>query len=149
MIVFTSISPNEFKDTGLSFIIYNLSSLFEKYEPVNILIDNNLMIDYDSKDFDMIYYNYIFENDYVFKEFMTKIIMNLYNGNNVLILVSNNYIFQSITESLIKILQQRYNILSNIVNDISDIPFIKDYTQFGDIGSISNLDTDRARLCSM
>jgi len=147
MIVFSSISPKNWTLYD-EFIIYNLSSLFEGYDRINILPIGNIN-NYSGIDFDISYYNMIYNNDIIFKEFMEKIILPLYNNDNIMILVSKDDIFDNITESLSKLLQSRYNIISTIINDTDDINNISDFNDFKSLEALSNLDEDKFRYMNM
>ena len=105
------------------FLILNLSSLVEGFPRVHLVPSVTTQYDND-KEFDIAYANYIFSNDNIFMEFM-KIIYPLYTGNDVFLLVSRNEnTHDIITESLCKLIQQRYGYNYQLLNDVSDINYI-------------------------
>lgn len=106
---------NLFPDT----IILNLSSLNEAFPRVALMPPPDLHFMNDEV-FDQNYFNYIFNNDLVFLELM-KIIIPLYYGQNICLLVTQNEIFDKITESLLKLIQQRYGYNGIIINEAEDL----------------------------
>lgn len=123
-------------------LVYNLTSYIEGFERIDILPPFD--IPYIDRNFDICYFNYIFNNDNIFTEFM-KIIMALYYGFDVYILVSKDegQMYDSISESIQKIIQQRYGILSNEINDIEDWDYLEE-SEFT-IQGLYNLDCDKQR----
>lgn len=135
---------NSFKDGEL--VILNLSSLKEGFQRVAIMPPSSLNF-LDDINFDMGYLEYIFNNDMIFLEFM-KIIIPLYIGMNVCVLVSMDDNMDRITESLLKIIQQRYGYNSFIINDPEDTLCIDTeiMTEEGfSVLGMSTLDQDRER----
>ena len=128
-------------DTG-KFVIFNLSSLAEGYERVHLV--PSITTNYnDDKQFDIDYANYIFYNDLVFMEFM-KIIYPLYTGQDVFLLVSRNEdTYDIITESLCKLIQQRYGYNYQLINTRDDIDYYDD-SNFNIYG-IQTFDMDKER----
>lgn len=127
-------------------VIINLSSLAEGFRRVYLVPSIPTMYNND-KEFDISYANYIFSNDYVFMEFM-KIIYPLYLGNNVFLLVSRNEnTHDIITESLCKLIQQRYGYNYQILNNKDDINYYDD-SDFS-ITGIQTLDQDRERMVQL
>lgn len=104
-----------FPDTS----ILNLSSLNERFPRVALMPPPNLHFMNDEI-FDENYFYYIFNNDLVFMELM-KIIIQLYHGNNVCLLVTQNEVFDKITESLLKLIQQRYGYNGIVINEAEDL----------------------------
>ena len=124
-------------------IIYNFSSLNERYQKLYLIPPNYLGAN-NEYDFDIKYMNWIFSNDNVFVEFM-KIIMNLYTANDVFLVISQDDEWSRILiESLLKLIQQRYGINAIEINDINDL-YIANNVEFEDYGII-NLDMDKQRL---
>lgn len=122
-------------------MILNLNSFIEGFERLNILPPFGL--EYGDKNFDIMYANYIIQNDVPFIELM-KIIMTVYSGKNVIILSSKGNIYEFVAESLQKFIQQRYSLVSYIVNDLDDWQYVED-TMF-DINGVYNLDIDKERF---
>ena len=130
----------DFKD---EFLILNLSSLIEGFPRVHLVPSVTTQYN-DDKEFDLAYANYIFSNDYTFMEFM-KIVYPLYCGQNVFLLVSRNEnTHDIITESLCKLIQQRYGYNYQLLNTKDDIDYYDDsgFSLFG----IQTLDIDKERM---
>lgn len=126
--------------------VFNLSSPVEGVPRLELLPPFQ---SYDIKQFDIEYYNYIINNDGVFYEFMSKIIMNLYFGINVIILIGKGEVYEFISESLQKLIQQRYGINSYVINDIEDYEMLNiDKTQFS-LQGLYNLDKDKERFIEL
>lgn len=124
-------------------IILNLSSLAEGFERVHLVPSIPTMYNND-KEFDIAYANYIFSNDYTFMEFM-KIVYSLYLGYDVFLLVSRNEnTHDIITESLCKLIQQRYGYNYQLLNTNDDIDYYDD-SGFSLIG-IQTFDQDKERM---
>ena len=98
----------------------------------------------DDKQFDIDYANYFFSNDAVFMEFM-KIVYPLYEGYDVFLLVSRNEdTHDIITESICKLIQQRYGYNYQLLNLKDDIDYYDD-SNFSFYG-IQTFDTDKERM---
>ena len=124
------------------FVIFNLSSLAEGYERVHLVPSITASYN-DDKQFDIDYANYIFSNDFPFMEFM-KIVYQLYHGLDVFLLVSRNEnTYDIITESLCKLIQQRYGYNYQLINNKDDIDYYDD-SNFNIYG-IQTFDIDKER----
>lgn len=121
--------------------VYNFSSLKEGFPRLNLTPSYNFGATTELE-FDIQYANYIFSNDIVFMNFMT-IIMELYYGNSVFLLVSNDQWSDLLIESLMKLIQQRYGVNGGRINTIEDLYYTKE-SNFEDFG-IMNLDQDKER----
>lgn len=132
-----------------NFNVYNLSGLVEGYQRLfNLIPPDMASVDFmDENVFDSQYYNYIFNNDTVFFDFM-QVIMDLYYGENVFILVTqDDGYFDKITESLLRIIYTRYGYVSYTLNDPEDFTddmLISDQTGFS-IPGLQCLDVDKDR----
>lgn len=123
-------------------ITYNLTSVLQYGNKLDLFIAPQELFSYDSKDFDVKYYNFVMENK--FMELM-KIIMPLYYGKNVIILISDDQYNNIVSESLQKIIQQRYGILAYLIYEIEDLDMISiDKSEFS-IQGLYNLDIDKAK----
>lgn len=122
-------------------VILNFNSFMEGYERLNLLPPFGL--EYGDKNFDIMYANYIIQNDTPFMELM-KVIMPLYYGKDVFILSTKGNVYEFVTESLQKFIQQRYSLISYTVNEPSDWEFVED-TMFN-IHGVYNLDIDKERF---
>lgn len=102
-------------------------------------------LDYNNeREFDIQYMNYILSNERAFLNMMS-VMWELYNGSNVCVLVSDKDEYrESLNESLIKFIQQRYGWNANIVKSIDDIEVLED----GDFSpsGILNFDEDKERV---
>lgn len=124
-------------------VILNLSSLVEGFPRVHLVPSISASYNND-KEFDIAYANYIFSNDPVFMEFM-KIVYPLYDGLDVFLLVSRNEnTHDIITESLCKLIQQRYGYNYQLLNNKDDIDYYDD-SNFSIYG-IQTFDMDKERL---
>lgn len=133
MIIFTPIItfPENYLDyKGIKNIIkYNLSSYNSDVQSLGSLIPNPEFIpedcitgDCSTAEFDMAYHASIFNNPNSFYQFMNLIIpVYMYPDLLVQILINKSPYRDIITESLIKLIQQRYGYNSFIINEIDDI----------------------------
>lgn len=130
-------------DNKDKFLILNLSSLAEGFQRVHLVPSVTAAYNND-KEFDIAYANYIFSNNNVFMELM-KIIYPLYLGSDVFLLVSRNEnTHDIITESLCKLIQQRYGYNYQLLNNKDDIDYCDD-SGFSFYG-IQTLDMDKERM---
>lgn len=111
-------------------IIYNLSTYDCSAPSLNALIPDSMLMQIvsdEEKTFDINYANYIIGNDAPFMDLM-KIIIPLYNDQYslVFIMVNNSDFRNTITESLIKLIQQRYGYNSIMINTPEDAMSIED-----------------------
>lgn len=124
--------------------IYNLTSLAERYAPYRIpLSPPNSLGSRNEYEFDVNYMNWIMDNDQNFCTFMTMIV-DLYNGIDIFIVVDLDDWSQVITESLLKLIQQRYGIVAVIINDVDDLLYAED-SGFAEGYGLYNIDTDIER----
>ena len=125
------------------FTVYNVSSMYEGIPRLNIL--PTAMINCgDEKMFDMSYANYILENDAIFSEMM-KIMYSLYMNENVALLVTRNPVLDVITESLLKLIQQRYGYSAYLINCIEDLEYVNIDFSFS-LAGLYNFDIDKERF---
>lgn len=125
------------------FVVLNLSSLAEGFERVHLVPSISASYN-DDKQFDIDYANYIFSNNFTFMEFM-KIVYPLYTGADVFLLVSRNEnTHDIITESLCKLIQQRYGYNYQLLNNKDDIDYYDD-SNFNIYG-IQTFDMDKERM---
>lgn len=130
-------------DSLEKFVVLNLSSLVEGFPRVYLVPSVSANYN-DDKEFDVAYANYIFSNDAVFMELM-KIVYPLYEGYDVFLLVSRNEdTYDIITESLCKLIQQRYGYNYQLINHKDDIDYYDD-SNFGLYG-IQTFDADKERM---
>jgi hypothetical protein len=71
-------------------------------------------------------------------------IIDLYNGIDIFIVVSEDDWSQTITESLLKLIQQRYGIIAACINNVDDLLSAEDIG-FAEGYGIYNLDNDIER----
>lgn len=129
--------------------VYNLSSLVEGYTQLTNLIPNRGVYLGDD-DYSIRYCNYIWNNDNVYLSFMT-IMLNLYEGNDVYLIVTRNEFYDNLTESLLTIIKNRYGYCGLIINEKEDLKWITtnyDFGRFTEYGLIV-LDNDRIKFMSI
>lgn len=119
--------------------IYNFTSLLEGTTRLFNLVPPFNM-DYDALNFDITYATYILNNEAAFCDLM-QIMSNVYNNDDVIILIGNEDGF--VSESLQKFIQARYGVISYNIEEYDDIPTI-DKTEF-DINGVYNIDRDMER----
>lgn len=128
--------------------VYNLNSMIEGYPRFSFLLPPNSMGRYTQKEYDIAYFNYIFQNDCVFVEFFS-IIFELYSNNDVFILVDESMDWsENLTESLFKAIQQRYGYNAVKIDSEEDYFWVKNSfnpPQFNPSWGIYNLDIDKER----
>lgn len=126
--------------------LFNLSSISELGEKIFSLLPPFKVDDYNNeKDFDIMYATYILENNAPFIDMMKVIYSQYESGEDVInyILIEDDEFRNSITESLIKFIQQRYGYNCSIIHDHDDIYYIEESTF--DINGLFNLDQDKER----
>ena len=119
--------------------VFNLSSLYSGFIDLTKLITGVANVvsasgttmpipEYvNSIDFDLYYISYIFNNEDVFKSFMS-LLSTAYEGIICVVMVQRDGYRDTIMESLIKIIQQRYGYNSWIVSDQEDIFSVREST---------------------
>lgn len=154
MIIFLSdpnLIPYIQSKTMKSLKVFNYTSLYSGYPSLSVLVTNmyqlnnsgmptNLFV--DTVDFDVRYATMILNNDQMYEALIT-IMMNTYQGIDVILLVQRDPYRDALMESLIKFIQQRYGYNSWIIEDIEDISCIHE-PYFSPIG-IMALDEDIKR----
>lgn len=103
--------------------IFNISSPITGYNVLSIMPPYTLDFTFDNT-FDKVYYEYLIANDQIFIQFMN-IIMNEYYGGNTYILISKGPSYDYINESLCKLIQVRYGIIVQYINDIEDYSMLR------------------------
>ncbi len=137
--------------TNLNFsgkgVVYNLTSMKENFINLSLLLPPNSIGRFTDRDFDIVYANYIMNNDMVFVEFF-QIIYNLYIGNDVFIIADEADWSENILESLLKLIQQRYGYNAVMVNSDQDYIYAKNnlFTDFAPGYGLYNLDIDKERF---
>lgn len=145
MLVF---GPSSAMPIDQGFMIYNLSSLYEGIPRLPGLIFPVTQPIYDEYAFDMWYYGYVLNDPIAFSSLMT-IMISLYNTGKVYVCISDYMSDSTISlfnESFMKIIQQRYFVNCNIINDASDLEYIpKDGCDFMTSEGLQNFDQDKQR----
>lgn len=108
--------PPEFAVDEL--IIYNFTSPLMGFPQINLLPPPQLEYTFDNT-FDIEYYNYLINCDDAFMQLML-LIMAEYHNKNVYLLVSEGNGYDYINDSLMKLIQVRYGIVVQYINDIED-----------------------------
>ena len=137
MIVFThdpQIASKIISGSDCVSVIMNLSSAYSGYIDITPLITklqyfNNTdlpMPDFvQSPAFDAQYASAIFNNKEMFCK-LVSIMLHCREGYNVIIMVAHDFYRDAVTESLIKVIQQRYGYNCWIVNELDDVDCIKE-----------------------
>ena len=136
-------SMNVVKDA----MVYNLASLNMNYPRLPYLIPPNSIGKTSGRDFDLAYMHYIMDNDLVFKQFFD-IVYLLYIGHDVYLITSEEEWAENLTESLLKLIQQRYGYNSCRINSPEDYIHFSNtsgFFEFNPYFGIQNLDTDKER----
>lgn len=127
-------------------IILNFTSFKEGIDKLNLLPSfQGDIFNGDSKQFDIAYASEIMNNNNMFYEFMASIILPVYNNINVYILISEGFDnIDYVVESLQKLIQSRYGLISNNVYNVIDIEYLTEcnFTMDG----LYNLDVDKDRF---
>lgn len=141
-------------DQPENFMVLNLSSAYEFGYGIRSVVPplyngmpiQELFNPENDKSFDLWFINYIFSpGSKAFVEFFS-IIMHIYNGENVFVLIDDsNDVFNIITESVIKIIQQRYGINSLLVAEFDDVIIHETEDTDFSIQGLYNFDMDRIR----
>ena len=150
MIIFTS--NIEVTNNLNSPIIYNLSSFYNGYDNVQnlavrlSLLNNSQMSMREfiyTVEFDILYANYILNNTASFCDLM-KIMINASCGRNIVILVHHDEYRDAISESLIKLIQERYGYNCWEIDDVDDLESASE--SFFSAQGIMNLDFDKNKF---
>lgn len=123
-------------------VVYNLFSLKEGLDNLNLI--PSVRMDYNSKEFDRLYAQNIISNDDTFIELM-RIVYPLYEGKNVYLVTTLNDLFDGLTESILKLIQDRYGYNYSIINSYEDIQYLDDDSDFS-LNGLFNLDHDKERM---
>ena len=128
-------------------IIYNLTSMNQRFKSLPLLIPPNNIGKFTGKEFDMAYAQWIMNNDPVFYQFFGAIIMELYNGHDIFLIVSSDDWSEDLVESLLKLIQQRYGYNACRVESLEDynLFFHSNTGDFNPYFGIQNLDMDKER----
>lgn len=129
------------------FKLYNFNSMKEKGIKLKLFPPNSLGA-INEYDFDCRYANFIMTDDITFMNMM-EIVMDIYNDQNVFILVDDDdtYTFDGwniiLVQSFMKFIQQRYGINGTRIENHYDMEEANK-TEFTDYGLL-NLDIDKDR----
>lgn len=162
MIVFTTLKdiPYEYLEMkGIRQVVkFNLSSYFsgeditilDKLIPIGMIPDDVVTGNSTSPEFDRYYSNYIFQDHNAFFQFMN-IIVYEYMDPSVLvqILINTDGIREAISESLMKLIQQRYGMSSFYVFTPEDFMYINVPEVGVSIPGLFTLDQDLAQYRNM
>ena len=133
--------PDNYKG---NYVIFSLLLDRTGYPPLDILPPANV-VNYGDREFDILYLDWIFNNDSVFFEFFNKVVYNLYLGFNVYIICERNDLFDPTLESILKIVQQRYGYNGAMINEPEDFDYLNQDETFSITGLV-NLDNDKERF---
>ena len=130
---------------NIDMAVFNMTGMREGFELLRILPqDGQIFFQGDERVSDQKLMDYIYCNDGVFFEFFSKVIYPFYSGINVYIMVHRGDIFDDITESVIKIIQQRYGYNPLFINEAADMEYLNTNDNMSVVG-IYNFDIDRNR----
>ena len=130
-----------------NFVVYNISSnlIDDSIEQLHLQYMQGM--DYTQKESDMVFANMVLNTDAYFCELM-RILLPLRDGLDVALLVyREEEFFDASTESLMKLIQQRYGYNYQILNTIDDFNQW-DQSNF-DINGTFNLDQDSERYLNI
>lgn len=137
--------------------VYNISSMaMNNYHKLNIYPSQEMIYAVSHAlatqnsciyDLDQLYANMLMSNDSTFIDLM-QIMKDLYYGYNVVLLVyREEQVFDSLTESLCKFIQQRYGYNYQLINNPDDLN-LNDNSAFS-VAGISNFDLDNMRYLGL
>lgn len=154
MIIFTPIKdipPEYLESKGIKNVTkYNLSSYINA-PSLSVLLPSPEFIpesvltgDCDNAEFDMAYHKYILDNDVAFSAFMAIITeVAQFPDSLVQILINDSPYRNAITESLSKLIQQRYGYNTYLINEPEDFLYAEEPTF--SIPGLFTLDQDLQR----
>ncbi|MBR6289216.1 MAG: hypothetical protein IKR19_07775 [Acholeplasmatales bacterium] len=136
-------NPNYLKSDSIAF---NISTYREDFHKLASLLPPRELGLSSNYEFDVAYANYILGNDVPFCEFFS-IIYYLYMNKDVYLIVNPDDWAEDITESLLKLIQQRYGVNGVLVNSEEDYQYAKisANVSFASGSCLWNLDTDKER----
>ena len=154
MIIFTPILniPNELlMAKGITSVIkFNLSTYYVDVPTLFNLVptftnkQDKSLNDYDNPSFDIAYHRYLLDNNVTFNEFMSIVIPANMNPDCLIqVLIKQSEFRDVVTESLLKLIQQRYGYNCYIVNEVEDFIYT-DESDFS-IPGLFAFEQDRAR----
>lgn len=132
-----------------SVFIYNMSTIYEGIEPVFSLALSDVVLqpelcDYDSQVFDAFYCKHVIEDDNAFNDLMRIMIpANLNPDCLVHVLIKRSVFRDAVTETLIKLIQQRYGYNCYVVNELEDFIYAEE-SDFS-IPGLFTFEQDRGR----
>lgn len=125
-----------------NFKVINMSSYKEGFG--GVVMTPPVNVDYTSKEFDMLYAQYIL-SDNIFYNFFSNIIIPISKGIDLYVLVHRNELFDILTESVQKLISSRYGYISYLVNEIEDFNMIDESLSGFSVNGVYNLDQDKNR----
>jgi hypothetical protein len=130
-------------------LLFNLTGFREGFDPLRILPgDRSIFYQGGERVSDVLLLNYIYNSDVIFFEFFSKIIYPFYCGLDIVIIVHSGGIYDEVTESVMKIIQQRYGYNCSQVITEDDLDYI-DRDSSMDINGIYNFDIDKQRYLGL
>lgn len=158
MIIFTPILelPNELlMIKGIKSVLrYNMSTMYEGIEtvfnlvPTYSVLQNPSLHDYNGMAFDAFYCKHVIEDNAAFNDLMKIMIpANLNPDCLIHILIKQSEFRDVVTETLIKLIQQRYGYNCYIVNEIEDFIYAEE-SDFS-IPGLFAFEQDRGRWLMM
>lgn len=132
------------------FIVFNFSSFVQNCSQLTNLLPRGGVDCSSEENFDMSYFDYIYNDDAAFIDLMY-IIDQLYKGINVFVIIEHTDFYDRLAESLAEIIKQRYGYVSFFINEYSDYENLFNNSDIGDFSilGLNNLDNDRVRFISL
>lgn len=143
-----AVSPREVTPEMIeNSVVWNLSSYIETVPSVRIMPPISRVAYFDSLNFDQELYRYLYTSDSVFYEFFGKVMMPVYDGRDVILLINHDDdIFDSIVESIFKIMQERYDYQGGVIlNSAEDYEYLNRSVDVFSARGITVFDQDKER----
>ena len=140
---YTNVIPILNTDTS----IYNITSYNDSLRRLNLMPPCDLRFYKDgSRDFDILYADWILSNDVIFFEFF-KIVYDLYMGKDVFLCMDDSDWSENMIESLLKLIQQRYGYNGCMIDSFESYVYAQNNisSRFEALG-LMNLDIDKDRF---
>lgn len=126
--------------------LYNFTSPRDNFGRKLQLLPPSINFPITSLEFDQWYANFILTNDIYFMELMN-IMYSLYKGNNVYIAISKGDIYETLMESITKLIQVRYGYCAQYLNESDDL-CLEDESEFS-LSGLKTFDEDRERYIQL
>lgn len=136
--------PRYIPDYIYGLIVYNYSSPIENMPRLSLMPPQQYIFN-NELDFDMWYANWLLTDPAAFHDLMM-VVYAIYSGYDVYLCASYLDIFESINESFMKFLQQRYGLQCYVIKSKEDLECVRDTGSSFTIEGLANLDMDKDRI---